>query len=707
MPSILRASRCSVRSNLTSLATWLAVMSCARVGAAWYFPEHAELTRLALRDFAPHFATDALRVAVTDARETGLRICPETTTALHAVPVPSRSSCVSYSVLAALAADHANTTEDLAISLSKDRYRLPPMSNLPLAILLTDAARDTWDTFTHRAEPDAIRVWTTEVSRLSMSSVQSSGVANPRDFVRTLDAELLVIDTEYVTRAKGAKTHFHDPTSSLRVVLQQAALGELDNVLAQVLAHHARSLQLAWRAHWATSIEDRRLLRREALLEHAFALHFIEDAFAAGHVATDPAVAADERRAERHDYFNRQGLALTRAMSPLRCDSQPTAGPSQSMEINPCWVAHGDGFATSEDRLYVGEAVARLQTQFALALSPVSTQWIAEQSAAPACRDWVSGGRPEEGCDLAWTAMLLDPNPPWVRGGNCAKEPVPWATDIVTRHAEAVARLGSLPLLAPASAGTPRGQPGTLRIDVIGAPLDQVEGKSCLYSDFRATLWRPILAVWPVSQADVATLAGSDVFHRGLQLQIVASALTGFSDAASQERSIGFWGGLGAGMAFAARGIFPHRGSRTFIEGNIGFAQGYLLGTDESQLPSLLAVEVRVPVTTLALYGLGALWRSRWPLTFLGSEWSAGLMGMRAYWSTADHPQLVGWDAEVVNVFLGDSESRSPTDAGVLDAELRLRLGTRTADLNRLDFPFGGSFFVAVEVSSGYYQTIR
>lgn len=47
--------------------------------------------------------------------------------------------------------------------------------------------------------------------------------------------------------------------------------GDADNALGQFLTHHVRSLELAARGPLG-----------EALLEHGFAFHVLEDAFAAG-----------------------------------------------------------------------------------------------------------------------------------------------------------------------------------------------------------------------------------------------------------------------------------------------------------------------------------------------------------------------------------------------------------------------------------------
>lgn len=481
-------------------ARWLAGITVAAVlsvlwshpARAWYFPEHAELTRLALRDYAPASATRAIQSVVRDAYYDGLDLCPEATTALHALETSGDAvTCIPYGALPAIAADHANTVVDLRATLSTPIHRLWPASNAVLGALLTKAAKDTWESFQDSAPTDVVRGWTADIARQRSSrGARPPATLSPRDYVRSLDVALFSIDSQYVSRAKNAKTHFHDPTSTIEVTLAQAAVGDLDNALAQALAHHARSLQLAARSRIEPDALAKRAQRTEALLEHAFAVHFIEDGLASGHIVTDPAVAVDQRRAQRHDYFNRQGVAVTRSLAKVRCDSPPPLAQWSGAGLDLCWVAHGDGFASSDDRLYVGEAVARLQTAFALALE---SDLVAEGEAAtakmkreidtrvgaPECQNWSAEREPDEGCDIAWETALLDPTPALtgqypvgVMGATGAERVASWALLTRRRFMAALKVLrDSAPLLA-ANAGLASVQPGVLNESVVGSPLD-------------------------------------------------------------------------------------------------------------------------------------------------------------------------------------------------------------------------------------------
>jgi hypothetical protein len=708
---------------------WCAAGLCAALWApdarAWYFPEHAELARLAFRDFAPSFVETTIEGAVRGAPP-DLLLCRAVPVALDAIPTSGDgTTCVSYGVLAALAGDHASTADDLYAALSRPIWRPWPASDRVLGVLLTAAAQGVWVQFESSAPVDVVRMWTMEVSRLSPGAAGTTSSLSPRDFVRTLDAKLFAIDGQYVSRAKDAKTHFHNATSSVQTVVADAVQGDLDNALAQVLAHHARSLQLAVRSRHEPDATMRRTLRTEALLEHAFAVHFLQDGFAAGHIMTDPAIALDQNRTQRHDYFNRQGLAATRALALSRCGREP---PDWSgSQLLPCWVAHGDGFAMGEDRVYVNEAVARLQTSFALALDDGAFQHLKQELDEERCKSWIDGGAPKETCDVAWTVGLLDPLPalfgrelPVCAPAGDGKAPTGasrvrcWAERTLGRHGKALQKLGSTPLLAAADADTPNAQPGVLSPEVVGDPFGGFttslrEDSSTVESptdDDIGILWVPLLAAWPGPQADPTTLEGTDSFGRGFKAQIVASLATSYARPFTDSGSLAVWAGAGAGITYTAQGVFPKRHTRALAELNGGFAEGVTLAGPADRYRSIAIVELRAPLTTLMIYGVSALFHSGRPLDLVGENVTFGFLGARAYFSlNPDQAVFTGWDVEVMNVLLDRNElPHQASKNGILDTEGRLRLGVRSDDPHdSLSFPFGGGFMAAFEVNSGLF----
>lgn len=707
--------------------------------AAWYFPEHTELTRVALQDYAPAFVTRVLSQLVDEARSGAFgapayrRLCPGVTTRLDKAVDADGHTCVPYGALAALAGDHANYGHELGTELAGPSDKGPtikpwrgltvsyPRELDPIAVMLTEAAQSNWISFQSSAPRELVEVWT--VNRLGSAPPPLTKSLNPHDYVRTLDAALLILDPGYTSRARGAKTHFHDATASVADVLQQAVAGDFDNALAQLMAHHLKSLQLAVESRNAPPA-NKHTLRVAALFEHAFALHFMEDGLAGGHIATDPAVTVDERRAQRHDYFNRQGLAVRRSLLATPCDpsDEQTPSPRRSTGLSPCWVAHGDGFATSTDRAYVAEAAARVQTEFALALlddKEVPSELTGKPEDLPACKAWSSGqARPPFRCDVARAAFLLDPFPEWTRSASHGESEAlgAWAVDVVHRYRTALApppasgttqNFGD-ELILFANAGSALAQPGVLPPGIFGQALISEEPSRTdpVWDDRGLRIVRPLLVAWPAAQSDVTTLAGADIFHRGWQAQIAVNAAFSYANPAHANAATSVWAGVGGGIGFAAQGVFPTRVNRTLVEANVGVAQGYYLAGSDVPFRSLGVIEVRAPVTSFAVYGAAWLFHSRRPLELLGEKMSWGLLGARIYATLgAPRPLLTGWDAEIANLYLGTPGSTNFSLSGITASELRIRLGWRSLDFDRMHSMFDGVVFIAAELSSGFYTT--
>jgi hypothetical protein len=133
--------------------------------------------------------------------------------------------------------------------------------------------------------------------------------------VRDSDFSLLRADPDYVTRAGSNNAHFLlalpdvaiAPEAYARVALGPGA--EL-NALAAYSWYHLRAIAKAGRlAHGNLAPDERSKISLAVLADEAFALHFLEDSFAAGHVAGTWGNSAI--RKGTHDYYSDHGLAVT------------------------------------------------------------------------------------------------------------------------------------------------------------------------------------------------------------------------------------------------------------------------------------------------------------------------------------------------------------------------------------------------------------
>jgi hypothetical protein len=133
--------------------------------------------------------------------------------------------------------------------------------------------------------------------------------------VRRSNIDLLRADPAYVTRAMANNAHFLlarpnaaiDPKSYMTIVLGPGA--EL-NAAGTYAFYHARALAAAARiAEGHLSPEVRTEVALTAFADEAYALHFLQDGFAAGHVVGNWGTTAV--RKGTHDYYNEHGVEVT------------------------------------------------------------------------------------------------------------------------------------------------------------------------------------------------------------------------------------------------------------------------------------------------------------------------------------------------------------------------------------------------------------
>ena len=155
-----------------------------------------------------------------------------------------------------------------------------------------------------------------DVARISARLKRQLGTATRRDqrlnAVRGSDIELQRADLNYATRAGANNVHFLlarpdvdiAPEAYARLVLGPGA--EL-NAIGAYVWYHLRALAKAARlARGDLAPPARAQVALAALADEAFALHFLEDSFAAGHMAGTWGKAPV--RKGTHDYYNERAL---------------------------------------------------------------------------------------------------------------------------------------------------------------------------------------------------------------------------------------------------------------------------------------------------------------------------------------------------------------------------------------------------------------
>jgi hypothetical protein len=244
---------------------------------AWVLPEHRDVAVLAIQRLDPAQQAQ-LQQLWSEARmgyET--RLCQSAADNAQ----DAKPTCIDYAAWAAIAGDHSCSARDM----------LGIVLNAPWA-------------------PGVLKVGV-QLRKNLAAAKRPSQRANA---VRDSDIALERTDPQYVTRARSNNAHFL--LARPNVAMEPEAYAQLAlgpgadvNALGTYVWYHLRAIQQAMRvAHDGAPAGMRTDAVRAALSDEAFALHFLEDSFAAGHVAGNWGNSAI--RKGTHDYYNEYGLSL-------------------------------------------------------------------------------------------------------------------------------------------------------------------------------------------------------------------------------------------------------------------------------------------------------------------------------------------------------------------------------------------------------------
>jgi len=284
---------------------------------AWLYPEHRDITLLALKMLEPEQLSQ-LEELWSEARlGNESRLCVQ-----MAEPTQGpKPSCIDYAAWPALAGDHSCSARGML-----NEVLIAPWV---LKVAAVGARLDS------------------ELSAAARSDQRVNAL-------RRSDIDLLRADPDLVRRAQSNNAHFLlarpnvaiEPKAYMLIVLGSGA--EL-NAVGTYTFYHERALAASARiAEGHLSPEVHAKIALAALANEAFALHFLEDSFASGHVAGN--WGNNAIRLGTHDYYSGHGVEVT-TWNGTR------------------FVALGDAYLTPEDEKRVATAVRDSLAQLADALA--------------------------------------------------------------------------------------------------------------------------------------------------------------------------------------------------------------------------------------------------------------------------------------------------------------------------------------------------
>lgn len=264
--------------NRKTILLILMIISLASSSSAWVYPEHRDITIFAIQKLDADHRTvlDRLWALARKGYESRL---DSNVADITPGENPSR---IDYAAWPAIAGDHSTSSENMVYN-----------------ILHTDWILGVADV----------------AARLKAGIAASKTPSELEGKLRSSDLQLLRIDPEYVSRAGSNNVHFMlarpDVNTSAATYFESCFKeGSEVNLIGTYKWFHTSAMLKAIRLATETlSAEQRSLLAMAILADEAFALHFLEDGFSAGHVAGIWGNAA--LRKGTHDYYDERGLEVT------------------------------------------------------------------------------------------------------------------------------------------------------------------------------------------------------------------------------------------------------------------------------------------------------------------------------------------------------------------------------------------------------------
>jgi hypothetical protein len=272
-----------------------------KLANAWVYPEHRDIAVLAVNTLDParRAQFDELWRQARTAHEQ--RLCESGADGAQGVG----PTCLDWAALPGIAGDHSCSAAEMSETALEAKWILS---------VADIAARLKLD-LSHIAtlpSPEELEGTPESIAGLKKRVKNASIQAARRNAVRTADTRMQHADPKYATRASSNDAHFllgrpRTGMSAQEYGLLTLRIGSLMNALGVYAWYHLDALEQATRlAREPLGPEERQALVRAMLFNEAFALHFLEDAFAAGHVAGSWGELA--QRLGTHDYYNEAGL---------------------------------------------------------------------------------------------------------------------------------------------------------------------------------------------------------------------------------------------------------------------------------------------------------------------------------------------------------------------------------------------------------------
>jgi hypothetical protein len=291
-----------IRSAAFAAALAAGSIFAAGPASAWVYPEHRDIAVLAVGKLDPERKAQFDRLWGEARVGNEQRLCPQGGDSQQGVT----PACIDWAAFTAIAGDHSCSSRGMLDTVLKTDWILGVADvAAQLKVDLSQVAVTARPPDVNPLSPNALA----DFQRRVEDETQRARRINA---LRVSDTRLQRADPQYSTRAGSNNAHFLFPRPSTDTTAR--AYGELTlapgaeiNAVGVYTWFHLSALQKASRlASEQLAPAEHQALARAMLADEGFALHFLEDTFASGHVAGTWGDVS--QRKGTHDYYNEAGL---------------------------------------------------------------------------------------------------------------------------------------------------------------------------------------------------------------------------------------------------------------------------------------------------------------------------------------------------------------------------------------------------------------
>lgn len=244
---------------------------------AWIYPEHRDIALLAIENLSPEYRSELDNLWAQARKGYEERLTESVIDVTQSV----NTTQLDYAAWPAISGDHSCSPQNLLYNVLQTEWILE-VANV--------------------------------AAELKIALADSKNRSERINALRDSDIKFQRVDPEYATRAGSNNVHFllarPDANSDAEFYLTACLIEgtELNAIGAYAWFHDSALMKAARYAAGNLTPEEKSALILSALADEAFALHFLEDVFAAGHTAGTWGNAS--QRKGTHDYYNEHGLEV-------------------------------------------------------------------------------------------------------------------------------------------------------------------------------------------------------------------------------------------------------------------------------------------------------------------------------------------------------------------------------------------------------------